>query len=443
MQAQNLISLCGWEPRALPYIVDCKDRPKQLDKDAEILNSSHMVTTGHNPSVTAHSVAAEESVEVTEDSGTLSGLHADPNSVVLDCRLCGASVGLWTFSMVPRPVESFRLVGYTEVHSKKNSGRYSGNENSVDDRGGAVNSATNGISSTDRPSDLKLTIAGGPLPTKQNFKATISLPVIGQNLRARFSYDYDFRDRTYDNQEVARSGSENKNLFLEDKDQTEYNFSEQVSQPEAVALLESKTDDKGQSSIATSDQSCRLNLESSEKGGALREENNTYIPLERTDVNGEGTCPENVRYDAIMECPMESALDMVLDSDQSDWFLDATNAGYLDSEVGVFGSSQVSVSSFSDPDATATTGNGKSCENDSLVMIISDNCDRQEIQGADVSCGNDIAHKIDSRAGEICADNQNMSGAEEKSLEGIKAVGQIPVNSGEVVASGTGKKLYG
>ncbi|MCI10269.1 nuclear-interacting partner of ALK, partial [Trifolium medium] len=42
-----------------------------------------------------------------------------------------------------------------------------------------------------------MTIAGGPPPTKQNFKAIISLPVIGQNLRARLSYDYDIRDHFF------------------------------------------------------------------------------------------------------------------------------------------------------------------------------------------------------------------------------------------------------
>uniref|UniRef100_A0A6N2L6N1 C3HC-type domain-containing protein n=1 Tax=Salix viminalis TaxID=40686 RepID=A0A6N2L6N1_SALVM len=26
-EAQKLISLCGWEPRVLPYVVDCKDKP--------------------------------------------------------------------------------------------------------------------------------------------------------------------------------------------------------------------------------------------------------------------------------------------------------------------------------------------------------------------------------------------------------------------------------
>lgn len=74
-----------------------------------------MVIKGQNPSIRVHSVASEQSVEANEESGSCSGQHADPNVVVLDCKLCGASVGLRSFSMVPQPLELFRLVGYTEV----------------------------------------------------------------------------------------------------------------------------------------------------------------------------------------------------------------------------------------------------------------------------------------------------------------------------------------
>ena len=115
LQAQKLVSLFGWEPRALPYVVDCKDRSTQLVKDSDVKDSYHMVINCQNPSIRFHYVASEQSVEANEESGSCSGRHADPNAVVLDCKLCGASVGLRTFSMVPQPLELFRLVGYTEV----------------------------------------------------------------------------------------------------------------------------------------------------------------------------------------------------------------------------------------------------------------------------------------------------------------------------------------
>ncbi|KAA8549719.1 hypothetical protein F0562_001263 [Nyssa sinensis] len=129
-------------------------------------------------------------------------------------QLCGASVGLWAFSPIPRPEELLRIVGYSEVngetasaHHKENLIGYddgahaangSGNENHVDIREDIMNTATTGAtSSNERSLNLNLTIAGGPPPTKQNFRAKISSPVIGWNLRARISSDSDFRDRPY------------------------------------------------------------------------------------------------------------------------------------------------------------------------------------------------------------------------------------------------------
>ncbi|KAL9334970.1 hypothetical protein Peur_072151 [Populus x canadensis] len=219
LQAQKLDSLCGWEPRALPYVVDCKDRSTQLVKDSDVRDSYHMLINGQNPSIRFHYVASEQSVEANEESGSCSGRHADPNAVVLDCKLCGAR-------------------------------QDSANENHAGSRGVIGDSASNGaLSSMHRPSDLSVTIVGGPLPTKQNFKATISLPVIGPNLRARLSYDSDFRDRICDNQEITRSGSENNNLTSEERESAEQNFGEQVCQREAVGLLKSNNHDQGRGSV--------------------------------------------------------------------------------------------------------------------------------------------------------------------------------------------------
>ena len=132
----------------LPYVVDCKDIPTQPVKDTDITDSFHMVINWQNPSIQVHSVATEQSVDTNEESGSCSGPHADSNAVVLDCRFCGASVGLWTFSMVPRPLELFKLVGYAEVNSNKNSELDSANENHVDNRRVIGNSASNGALSS-------------------------------------------------------------------------------------------------------------------------------------------------------------------------------------------------------------------------------------------------------------------------------------------------------
>ncbi|KAM1238571.1 hypothetical protein ACFX2I_039261 [Malus domestica] len=193
-QAQKLISLCGWEPRLLPYVVDSGNR----------LN--HSATNRKNPSISVHSASNDEH----KNASACTNIQAEHNSVVLDCKLCGASVGLWAFSTVPRPVECFRLVGYAEVNSESHSGAHDSNaESHCDSRIDALNAGVDGATlSKDRFSNLKLTIAGGPPPTNQNFKAIISIPVIGRNLRARISYDSELRDCLSVGQEGMQSDSQ-------------------------------------------------------------------------------------------------------------------------------------------------------------------------------------------------------------------------------------------
>lgn len=96
-------------------------------------------------------------------------------------------------------MESIRLVGYAEVNGEKDSVTpNSFNRNDLENRQGVNNNMPDiANSSKGTPSSLNMTIAGGPPPTKQNFKAIISLPIIGQNLRTRLSYDSDFRDHVF------------------------------------------------------------------------------------------------------------------------------------------------------------------------------------------------------------------------------------------------------
>ncbi|KHN15160.1 Nuclear-interacting partner of ALK [Glycine soja] len=174
-QAQKLISLCGWKLRPLPYVVDWKDM-----SDQSLNNTTNLVV---------HSAGTNEHLKTDESSKDSIGEQMDPNSAVLDCSLCGATIGLWAFCTVPRPVESIRLVGYAEVN---------GENADLENRQGVNNTMPDvANSSKDTSSSLNMTIAGGPPPTRQNFKAIISLPIIGQNLRARLSYDSDFRDHVF------------------------------------------------------------------------------------------------------------------------------------------------------------------------------------------------------------------------------------------------------
>ncbi|CAJ1944328.1 unnamed protein product [Sphenostylis stenocarpa] len=180
-QAQKLISLCGWKLRPLPYVVDWKDI-----SDQSLKNTTNLAV---------HSTGTDEN-KTDENSMQSIGEQMDPNSAVLDCTLCGATIGLWAFSTVPRPVESFRLEGYAEVNGENAFVAHNLlNKNDLENRQDGMPDVAN--SSKDTSSSLNMTIAGGPLPTKQNFKAIISLPVIGQNLRARLSYDSNFRDHAF------------------------------------------------------------------------------------------------------------------------------------------------------------------------------------------------------------------------------------------------------
>ncbi|KAL0342425.1 UNVERIFIED_CONTAM: hypothetical protein Scaly_1905100 [Sesamum calycinum] len=185
-QAQKLISLFGWEPHVLPYKVDLKDGENQSVKDANV-----MVTTGQKHKVSIYRLSTGEDMKASAE------LQFDPSSVVLDCNLCGASVGLWAFSTIPRPLEYLRFVGLTEVNGRSISTDYevcsqegsSGNQIHTGNREGITNTVSTASTS------LGFTIAGGPPPAMLNYGATISLPIIGHNLRARFSMETETNDQ--------------------------------------------------------------------------------------------------------------------------------------------------------------------------------------------------------------------------------------------------------
>ncbi|XP_031372217.1 uncharacterized protein LOC116187574 isoform X1 [Punica granatum] len=198
-QALKLISLCGWEPRVLPYVFDCK--MDLSNGAAEETNSSKFskVLPGNDKSLGCTPAADLSSgMEANRNFGVSSESVADPKSVVLDCKLCGASVGLWAFLTVARPVEVFRLVGFARLNNEKNGST----KDAVD--GNHSHRVSSGEPNAPS-SNSSLTIAGGPPPTQQNFKATISLPVIGRSIRARFSSDPDLRNRLLINQEDNQS----------------------------------------------------------------------------------------------------------------------------------------------------------------------------------------------------------------------------------------------
>lgn len=331
MQAQKFISLCGWEPRSLPYSVNSKDGPDQSAKNANASTSSYLITNRQIPSINLEPASMKEIMEADENSNISTGIQSDPTSVVLDCKLCGASVGLWAFSTVPQPMELFRLVGYAEVNNENDSGTHDlGNVNHLDDRVGVMSTSLNGATSAkDRPTNFNLTIAGGPPPTRQNFKATISLPVIGQNLRAQFSYDSEYRDRRYVNQEDGQTDFQNNSLFLEKNDHAE---------------------------------------------------------------NTQGTSPEVGVNNSIEESLIESAQNVVQSSCQNGKMPGNVENVIPDaSAVKDPGNSRVRDPTTVVPDGNTTIRNRGSSKDDLSVMVASGNCSFQQISGIDRVQNNEIS----------------------------------------------------
>lgn len=217
----------GWEPRSLPYIVNCKSGGSDQSLKKSTTFDSH-------PTVSLFTTATKENVDGNRIAELSSELQSQPNSVVLDCRLCGASVGLWTFHTIPRPVEIIRLVGPTELNSE--SGTHDSGNKSIINHAGIGNVGISKLTST---------IAGGPTPARQSFKATITLPVIGQSLRARLFNDEKFSDQVYNDQEMVQADSSDRKLSENSKSNEDTTPSGQTDQPEDGRLLQNQTIDPG------------------------------------------------------------------------------------------------------------------------------------------------------------------------------------------------------
>ncbi|KAK3225593.1 hypothetical protein Dsin_005455 [Dipteronia sinensis] len=319
-QAHNLISLCGWEPRSLPYVVECKD------------------TAGSN--------------EIVEATGN-SGAH---KAVVFDCRLCGASVGLWAFSTVPCPLEVFRFEGYSEVSGEKNEGPHA--------------SSNVAPLCKESSSGLNLTIAGGPPPTQQSFKATISLPIVGRTLRARFSNDSDFRGCTYDNHEEIRSAAMNKNLSPDGIECAEQNLSGHVVQTIDMSSLKSKQNEHGLSSSISEDQSPCLNHNVGEKGDTP--ENNIHVPTEGRSVTGLVPSSKTGTHCSLAQNATGTTQKPGLS--QSDGLPEnAANVELINSADWRIVCSRVRGPSITTPDANFTIGNEECSLNGRSLMVTSDN----------------------------------------------------------------------
>ncbi|ERN07763.1 uncharacterized protein LOC18435993 [Amborella trichopoda] len=199
-KAQKIISLCGWEPRVLPYVIECEDHPSLPSKCPSPSQRSQCLLQVQTPTILLNSKSGDDEAAVLKESNTsFKEKEYDPASVVLDCKLCGASIALWTFSTVPQPLQSFNLIEQVEVHgidsrcstiacyiSNASGVEGASNEHRIanceifhDDSAKEISTKQN-----DRNPSLNLSIAGGPLPTKQKFHVTVSLPIMTRHLLA-------------------------------------------------------------------------------------------------------------------------------------------------------------------------------------------------------------------------------------------------------------------
>lgn len=104
MQSQKLISLCGWEPRWLLNVQDCEEHSAQSARNGWSVGPNQAQVhlsldpgTGKKPLSAAAKKETGKSIVLVKDS------RHEYRSPLLDCSLCGATVRISDFVMLPRP----------------------------------------------------------------------------------------------------------------------------------------------------------------------------------------------------------------------------------------------------------------------------------------------------------------------------------------------------
>ncbi|PPR99235.1 hypothetical protein GOBAR_AA21426 [Gossypium barbadense] len=407
-QAQKLLSLCGWEPRSLPYVVDCKDGQNQFVKDADILSSSEGVDYGLNLRLGFRPTDENENLTANKDFENSFGLQYDPKSVVLDCRLCGASVGLWAFSTVQQPVELFRLFGCEEVNPGVHD---SGHESNV-----CEVPFNNGASSMEPSSNSKLTIAGGPPPTQQNFKARIYVPVIGESLRARLLYHPEVRDQIYSNPKNTLVES-NCNRIPGEIDCFN-NSVNQLGVPLAdLRTLNRKKDGQVNCNSKSSDRSPCSNYDVCSGDDTFR----NVTPLEGTDFTAKENSPYTGIDDSNIGGQIESSQNVVLDSCQSNNFPEKVdNDRTCNLAVKNSDAMHVGESSVMTQGANVSPRNEGAKANDSSVMVTSEKYYPEQNAEPD---------KMNSREDKTCSNSEEGVIAEVQAVQNNKVLSCPKVNN--------------
>lgn len=93
-RAQKLISLCGWEPRWLPNVQDCEEHSAQSARNGCSLQ---------DPGPSKNALSASAKKDTGKSKLLVVESRCESRSPLLDCSLCGATVRIWDFLIVPRP----------------------------------------------------------------------------------------------------------------------------------------------------------------------------------------------------------------------------------------------------------------------------------------------------------------------------------------------------
>ncbi|KAK7324405.1 hypothetical protein VNO77_27941 [Canavalia gladiata] len=100
--AQKFISLCGWEPRWLPNVLDCEEQSAESAKNGYSSDPAKGSAPDPAPSRKEFSTSSRKD---TADNDVLgSEFNCESRSPLLDCSLCGTTVRVWDFLTAPRPV---------------------------------------------------------------------------------------------------------------------------------------------------------------------------------------------------------------------------------------------------------------------------------------------------------------------------------------------------
>ncbi|GKV36917.1 hypothetical protein SLEP1_g45001 [Rubroshorea leprosula] len=103
-RSQKLISLCGWEPRWLPNVQDCEEHSAQSARNGQSFgpataNAHH----SHDPGPSKNPLSASAKKGTGMNKALPMESRYESRSPLLDCSLCGATVRILDFLVVPRP----------------------------------------------------------------------------------------------------------------------------------------------------------------------------------------------------------------------------------------------------------------------------------------------------------------------------------------------------